>query len=478
MHAQSRQNHPGKCPQCGMELVPENNKIERGHGQDGHSTNGYGQDGHGANGYGPDGHNQTGYGQNKPGQAESSPTGLIRVHSFWTSIIIIIAILFIVFTALGKSPAKLFSSALILSFAMFWQIFWALVLGFGISAGVQAVVSRAEVAKIMPDDSPKSLAIACGLGAASSSCSYAAVAIAHSLFKKGANFTSAIVFEFASTNLVIELGIILWALVGWQFTLAEFIGGIIMIIILAALFKLFLQPKLLAKAKEQADKNLKGIMEGHAAMDMSIKGGTIAQRIFSNKGFTAISNFFFMDVYSVWKDILAGLLIAGALGAWVPNSFWQHFFLAGAGHSEAVKTFWGALVGPLVSVISFVCSIGNVPLAAVLWNGGISFAGVISFIFADLIVLPVLNIYRKYYGLKMAAFLFATSYAAMALAGIAIEYIFKFARLLPTARHAIVSQAHIALNYTGILNIIFLAIALLLLARFIKVKGFKMLKMM
>jgi uncharacterized membrane protein YraQ (UPF0718 family) len=363
--------------------------------------------------------------------------------------------------------------ALQTSFAMLWEILWALILGFGISAFVQAVVSRAEVAKVLPDDSPKSLAIACGLGAASSSCSYAAVAIARSLFRKGANFTSAMAFEFASTNLVIELGIILWILIGWQFTVAEFIGGIVMIGILSILFKLFLQPKMVEKAKEQADKNLKGIMEGHAMMDMSVKGGTVWQRLFSDKGYTAGSNFFFMDVYSVWKDIVAGLIIAGALAAWVPNSFWQHFFLIH--HSEAVKTIWGSLVGPLVSVI---CSIGNVPLAAILWNGGISFAGVISFIFADLIILPILNIYRKYYGLKMAAFLFITSYIAMALAGIVIEYLFRWLHLVPQVRHAIVAQARISFNYTTILNIIFLAVATLLLVRFVKVKGFKMLKMM
>lgn len=367
-------------------------------------------------------------------------------------------------------------SALLLSFTMFWQILWALILGFGISAAVQAVMSKAEVAKILPDDSPKSLAVACGLGAASSSCSYAAVAIARSLFRKGADFTAVMAFEFASTNLVIELGIILWILIGWQFTLAEFFGGLVMIAILAVLFKLFLQPKMVAQAREQADKNIKGVMEGHAMMDMSLKGGSVWQRLFSDKGFSAVSNFFFMDVYSVWKDIIVGLLIAGALGAWVPNSFWQSFFLLHS--SPLVRSVWSSFIGPLVSVISFVCSVGNIPLAAVLWNGGISFAGVVSFIFADLIVLPILNIYRKYYGMKMAGFLFITSYLAMALAGLAVEYLFKFLHLLPTVRHAIISQAGITFNYTTILNIIFLIMVIVLLRRFVKIKGFKMLKMM
>lgn len=367
--------------------------------------------------------------------------------------------------------------ALQMSFNMFWQILWALILGFGISALIQAVVSRAQVAKTLPDDSVKSLAIACGLGAASSSCSYAAVAIARSLFQKGANFTVAMAFEFASTNLVIELGIILWVLIGWQFTLAEFISGIIMIAILSVLFKLFLHPKMVARAREQAEKNLKGSMEGHASMDMTVKGdASVWKKLFSDKGFTAISNFFFMDAYSIWKDIAAGLFIAGALAAWVPTSFWQHFFLTY--HSELVKSVWGSFVGPLVSVISFVCSVGNVPLAAVLWNGGISFAGVISFIFADLIVLPILNIYRKYYGTKMMFFLFITSYIAMAIAGIIIEYIFSILKLIPATRNALVNSATIGWNYTTLLNIIFLAIAAFLLVRFVKTKGFKMLKMM
>src|SRR5207237_840638 len=206
--------------------------------------------------------------------------------------------------------------------AMTWEIGWALILGFAISAVVQAVVSKSEMSRLMPDDSPRTIALACGLGVASSSCSYAAVAIARSIVQKGANFTAAMAFQFASTNLVIELGIIMWILLGWQFTVAEFAGGPLMIAILVALF--------------------------------------------------------------VTRD-------------------------------PTLAAIWGPLVGPLVSVVSFVCSIGNVPLAAVLWNGGISFGGVVAFIFADLIVIPILNIYRKYYGGRVSLFLFATFFAAMAL---------------------------------------------------------------
>ena len=292
--------------------------------------------------------------------------------------------------------------ALRLAFGMTWEILWALILGFTLSAVVQSVVSKTEMRRLLPDDRPRTLAIACGLGAASSSCSYAAVALARSLFTKGANFTASMAFEIASTNLVIELGIILALLIGWQFTLAEFIGGPIMVVLLALVFRAFLRPRLLELARRQAEKGLRGSMEGHATMDMSVTGGSVWSRILSPRGFTAISHSFVMEWASVWKDIVAGLLIAGAIGAWVPESFLQAFF---AVDHPLVAKLWGPLVGPVVAALSFVCSIGNVPLAAVLWNGGISFGGVLSFIFADLIILPILDIYRRYYGLKMAGFL-------------------------------------------------------------------------
>src|SRR2546425_1623708 len=315
--------------------------------------------------------------------------------------------------------------ALNLAFGMFWEILWALILGFALSATVQAVVSKSEMTRLLPDDSPRSLAIACGLGAASSSCSYAAVALARSIFRKGANFTAAMAFEFASTNLVIELGIIMVLLLGWQFTLAEFVGGLLMIAILAVLFKAFLRPALVREAREQAERGLVGAVEGHAEMAMSVTDGPLIQRIFSPGGFTAVSHSFVMDWAAIWRDIAGGLLLAGALAAWVPTEFWQRFFLV---RHPVAALFWGPLVGPIVAMLSFVCSIGNVPLAAVLWNGGISFGGVISFIFADLIVLPILNIYRKYYGGRVALFLLATSYTAIVMAGLMGRLVFKGVR--------------------------------------------------
>jgi hypothetical protein len=362
-----------------------------------------------------------------------------------------------------------------MSFTMAWEILWALILGFWLSAIIQAVVSKEEMSRLLPDDSPRTIAVACGLGAASSSCSYAAVALARSMFRKGANFTAAMVFQFASTNLVLELGILLAVLMGWQFTLAEFTGGPLMIVIMVLLFKTFLSPRIVEAARQQAERGLQGRMEGHAAMDMSVHEGTIWQRMISDKGRTAISHFFVMDWVSIWIDIGAGLLIAGALAAWVPNHVWQAFFLQG--HPILAK-LWGPAVGPIVAILSFVCSVGNVPLAAVLWNGGISFGGVVAFLFADLIVLPILNIYRKYYGLKISAFLLVIFYFSMALAALAVEFLFGSLHLIPQQRKAQIVEDAIRWNYTTILNIVFLALAMLLVVRFLRTGGPAMLRMM
>jgi uncharacterized membrane protein YraQ (UPF0718 family) len=366
--------------------------------------------------------------------------------------------------------------ALSVAGAMGWEILWALILGFALSAVVQAVVRKSEIVRLMPDDSPRSLALASLLGAASSSCSYAAVALARALFRRGADFAAAMAFEIASTNLVVELGIIMALLMGWQFTLAEFVGGPIMILGVAVLFRVFLRVRLLDEARAQADRAVAGSMEGHAAMDMSVAAeGSLWRRITSPAGFTAISSYFVMDWAAVIRDIAIGLFLAGAIDAWVPKGFFRHFFVAG--HPLLAKA-WGPLVAPLVSVVSFVCSIGNVPLAAVLWNGGISFGGVISFVFADLIILPILNIYRKYYGVPAAAFLFVTFYASMVVAGYLVEVGFAVLRLVPKARNARVLDPAITFNYTTVLDIAFLVLAAVLVVRFLRAGGGRMLRMM
>src|SRR2546428_2199959 len=342
-------------------------------------------------------------------------------------------------------------AGLCMAFAMLWEILWPLILGFGLSGVVQAVVSKGEMSRLLPDDSPKSLAIATGLGASSSSCSYAAVALARSIFRKGADFIAAMAFEIASTNLVAELSIILIVLMGWQFALAEFAGGPLMIVIIAVLFRIFLSRKLVREARQQPDKGIKGVMEGHAEMDISVENGrSLWQRLTSPAGITATSHYFVMDWLAVWKDIAGGLLTAGALGAWVPHDFWNGFFLTS--HPVAA-TLWGPLVGPLVAVLSFVCSVGNIPLAAVLWNGGISFGGVIAFIYADLIVLPIIDIYRKYYGWKTALLIVGVFYIAMVGAALIVEFLFQGLGLIPQHRAARIVETSITFNYTTALNI-------------------------
>jgi uncharacterized membrane protein YraQ (UPF0718 family) len=359
---------------------------------------------------------------------------------------------------------------------MTWEITWSLILGFTLAAVIQALVRRETITRLLGDDKPKTLARATLLGAASSSCSYAAVALARSLFRKGASFTAAMVFEIASTNLVIELGIILALLISWQFTLAEFIGGPIMIVLVAVAFRIFVRQQLIDAAREQAGKGLAGSMEGHAAMDMSIQsGGSFWRRLASREGYTSVSHIFVMEWASVIRDIVIGLLIAGAVGAWVPGSFWRHLFLTG--HPLAAK-LWGPLIGPVISLLSFVCSIGNVPLAGVLWNGGISFGGVVSFIFADLIIIPILIIYRKYYGTTMMLAILGIFYAAMVIAGYIIEFLFSALGLIPAERAAKVTEQGIQWNYTTILNIIFLLLAAGLLVRFFRSGGGPMLRMM
>jgi len=366
--------------------------------------------------------------------------------------------------------------ALKISFSMFWEVLWPLILGFALSGVVQAVVSTKTLAKLLGKDSAKTHTTSTLFGVASSSCSYAAIALARSMFQKGASFTNAMIFEMASTNLVIELGIILVVIMGWQFAAAEYFGGIVMVIFIALIFRFTLTKKLVHQAKLQATKGVAGRMEGHAAMDMSIQGEeSIWSKLLSSKGFTSVSHFYILDWASVWTDIVLGFLIAGALAAWVPNSFWQAFFLK---NNPTLAFIEGPLVGPLVAIISFVCSVGNVPLAAVLWRGGISFGGVVSFIFADLIVLPVLNIYRKYYGFKPMIYILATFYVTMAAAGYVTEFVFTWLKIIPTNRNVVQISEGIQWNYTSYLNIGFLILTVIFIYRFFKTGGMDMFRMM
>jgi len=358
---------------------------------------------------------------------------------------------------------------------MGWEILWGLVLGFTLSAIVDVLISKAELQSLLPDASPGSIARASLLGAASSSCSYAAVAIARSIFRGGGDFTAAMAFQFASTNLVIELGVLLVILMGWTFAAAEFVGGPLMIVILVMLFRALLRPGAVAEARLQARKGVAGKMEGHAGMATMAKRGSWRERLTSGAGWTAISHYFVMNWGMLWKDIAVGLLISGALGALVPDSFWRAAFFAG---DPLLAKLWGPVIGPLIAIASFTCSIGNVPLAAVLWNGGISFGGVVAFIFGDLIILPILNIYRKYYGMRMSLFLAVTFYAAMVLAALGVEVLFGALGWVPGTRTADVGRAAFSLNYTTVLNALALLLAGWLYLRYRRTGGPEMMRSM
>ena len=364
--------------------------------------------------------------------------------------------------------------ALQISLFMLWEVFWPLAFGFLLSAMVQTVVSKKAVAGVLGKPDFKGFVVSLGLGAASSSCSYAAVALARALFRRGASFVNAIIFEFASTNLVFELGLVLLILLGWQFVAAEFAGGLLMAVILWILFKVTLSRRMVDEAKRQAERGVFGSThEAHAEMDMSITDGPFLSRLFSPRALTAISHSFFMDLNALYVDIGVGFLIAGALAAWVPNSWWQAFFLT---NNPTLNEFWSPLIGPVISMLSFVCSVGNVPLAVVLWNGGISFGGVISFIFADLIILPILNIYRKYYGGRMSLYLLAVSYAAIAIAGFLVGGAFQLLGLSPTNHHVTVFETQPSWNYTTFLDIAFLILTAVLAWRFVTTGGMEMLR--
>src|SRR5882672_2552868 len=310
------------------------------------------------------------------------------------------------------------------AFLMAWEVWWALVLGFAISAIVQAWVPRERIEGALSGSGPKPVGWATGLGAASSSCSYAAVAIAKSLFEKGASAASALAFQFASTNLVWELGLVLWVLIGWQFTLAEYVGGVVMIVLMAASLRLFVSPGLEEQARKHAQEADTGHQHHMAGEELGWR-----ERLTSASAWSDVAHNFRGDWQMLWKEIGIGFLLAGFIGL-LGNDFFNSLFISGApGWLNALEN---VIVGPLIAVLSFVCSVGNVPLAAVLWSGGISFAGVMAFIFADLIVLPIIAIYRKYYGWPFTLRIVALMLVTMILAALAIDGLFSLVGLIPS----------------------------------------------
>jgi uncharacterized membrane protein YraQ (UPF0718 family)/YHS domain-containing protein len=346
---------------------------------------------------------------------------------------------------------------------MAWEVWWALVLGFAISAIVQAWVPRARIERALAGDGLAPIARATGLGAASSSCSYAAIAIAKSLFQKGASAASTLAFQFASTNLVWELGLVLWILIGWQFALAEYLGGLVMIALMWALLRLFVS----RRAEEVAREHALTADAGHQHRAVGTEGLSWSARLTSVAAWSDVAHNFRGDWKMLWKEVTLGFLLAGFI-ALLGDDFFNGLFLNDA--PAGVQTLWGALIGPVIAVLSFVCSIGNVPLAAVLWSGGISFAGVMAFIFADLIVLPIVLAFRKYYGTGFALRISALMFVTMVLAALAVDLVFSALGLIPDARPTTTDVfGSIEVDYKLVLNavatLVFVALVGLTLRR-------------
>jgi uncharacterized membrane protein YraQ (UPF0718 family) len=353
-------------------------------------------------------------------------------------------------------PLEKAGEALVIAAGMAWQVGWSLILGFALSGAVQALVSKERMRRVLGRDGVREIALATGFGAASSSCSYAAAAMSKTLFKKGAALTPSLAFMFSSTNLVLELGIILWLLMGWQFTAAEWIGGVVLIAVMSVLVKLTYPRRLVEEARRHVDQ-----AAGHDHGSMQGEGASVVERLRNPATRVAIAQNFAMDFSMLWKDLVGGFLIAGALAAFVPDGAWKALFLNAA--PPALQVAGNAIVGPVIAILSFVCSIGNVPLAAILWASGISFGGVLAFLYADLIVLPLLDIYRKYYGARMMLYIFGVFFVTMVATGIIMDMAFSALHLVPkpnpNIRHDLTM---FSFNYTFWLNLVFGALAVYL----------------
>jgi uncharacterized membrane protein YraQ (UPF0718 family)/YHS domain-containing protein len=340
---------------------------------------------------------------------------------------------------------------------MAYEVWWALVLGFLVSAIVQAWVPRSRIEASLSAGGARPVSLATALGAASSSCSYAAVAIAKSLFQKGASAASALAFQFASTNLVWELGLVLWILIGWQFAVAEFVGGLIMIALMTLALRAFVSPRLEARAREHAQEATTGHAHHAASSELPWSG-----RLRSAEAWSDVAHNFRGDWQMLWKEIGIGFLLAGFIGL-LPMDVFNTLFVTDA--TGPLKTIENAIVGPIIAVLSFVCSIGNVPLAAVLWAGGISFSGVMAFLFADLIVLPIVAIYVKYYGRAFALRITALMLVAMIAAALAVAALFSALGLVPETRPSVDDVfGSVELNYKLVLNVVALAVFAALIA--------------
>ena len=343
--------------------------------------------------------------------------------------------------------------ALLMSAGMAWSVAWSLVLGFVLSGLIQAVVSQERMREALGRDGIKEIGLATAFGAASSSCSYASASVTRTLFKKGAALVPSLAFLFASTNLVLELGLVLYVLLGWQFMAAEWVGGLVLVAVMAALVRLTYPARLVEDARNHEEPE-----SGHEHSSMPVEGATLWDKLRNPQTAVRVAQNVAMDVSMLWKDLVGGFLIAGFLSVFVPQDWWAALFLKGA--SPWLQAPANALIGPVVAMLSFVCSIGNVPMAAILWASGISFGGVLAFLYADLIVLPLLDAYRRYFGWKMAAYIGGVFFATMVIAALIIDLAFSGLGLVPPPNPDVRAQVEtFSFNYTFFLNLAFGALA-------------------
>jgi len=342
---------------------------------------------------------------------------------------------------------------LLMAAGMAWKTGWSLVLGFAISAVLQTIVSADTLKDRLGDNGVKPVAIAAAAGAASSSCSYASASIMRTLFKRGAALGPSLAFLIASTNLVLELGVILWLLMGWRFVIAEWLGGIVMVAVVALLAHWLVPRSFIKDAREHQETG-----HGHDHGPMSVEGNSWRARLANPATRPAIGAAFVMEWRMLWKDLLAGFLIGGMLSALVPHGFWQQLFLSDAPAWLRVPA--DVLIGPVVAMLSFVCSIGNVPLALTLWGGGASFGGVLAFLYADLIILPLIDAYRRYFGWRVALTITGLLLASMVIAALVIGFVFSAVGAVPPPVAAPTAAISFRIDYTFFLNLAAAALAL------------------
>jgi uncharacterized protein len=327
--------------------------------------------------------------------------------------------------------------------AMLWMTWWPLVFGFTLSGLVQSFLPRDGLRRTLGSTTPASVTEASLLGVISSSCSYAASAMARALFARGASWTNSLVFMVASTNLVIELGIVLYLLLGWQFVLAQLVGGALMIIALSLLCGFVFSRSRQERLRER--------VLGDTPNTTPVSGSSWRARLHERDNYTRAAQYSIGDLTMLRKELLAGFLVAGFITVHVPDLWWSHLFFTGHGWLTVLEN---VLVAPLLAVVSFVCSVGNIPLAAALWSHGVAFGGVVSFIFADLVTLPLLLIYRRFYGASSATRLFALLWLVMSGGGLAIDGLFRALHIVAHNRHLAAMNGQFSLGWTLGLNVV------------------------